>query len=331
MYLVFADEDGNVDDEFYFGGPLDQQASSVAPVSGGGYVLAGYTNTASNGADMCLVKVTAAGVQDWLQPYGGTSDERAGAAQQTIDGGYALFGSIMPNGTNGYDMQLVKVQVNGLKDWSGEYGGTGDERAYDGFQTSDYGYVLAGYTTSTAGGHSDMYLVKTLSTGVEDWSEAYGGLGEEEASDVEPTSDGGYILVGSTAPAGGGDLDVYVVKTDSDGGFDWDATLGGGVDDVALCVRQTSDGGYIVGGGTQSSGAGAYDMYLIKLRSNGSVAWSRTFGGLGDEAVYDVRQTSDGGYILIGGSNSFPIGERVKMYVVKTDGRGIGSSAPNVP
>jgi uncharacterized delta-60 repeat protein len=92
----------------------------------------------------------------------------------------------------------------------------------------------------------------------------------------------------------------------------WAKTFGGVNEDVAHSVQQTTDGGYIVAGGTSSSGAGFADFWIIKLKPNGDIDWQKIFGGANDDVAYSIQQTSpDGGYIVAGQSSSLgnPLGD----------------------
>ena len=110
-----------------------------------------------------------------------------------------------------------------------------------------------------------MYLVKTSSSRELSWQRTFGGSGWEVGRSVQQTSDGGYVVCGQTSSFGAGGQDVYLVKTLPSGELQWERTFGGGSSDRGHSVQQTSDGGYVVGGGTRSFGAGGSDVYLMKL------------------------------------------------------------------
>ncbi|MDH5686018.1 MAG: hypothetical protein OEY73_05765, partial [Hadesarchaea archaeon] len=167
---------------------------------------------------------------------------------QTSDGGYALAGSTESYGAGGFDFWLVKTDSSGNEEWSKTFGGENDDWAYSVVQTSDGGYVLAGSTMSYGAGGEDFWLVKTDSSGNEEWSKTFGGVNRDWARSVIQTSDGGYALAGG-----------WLLKTDSSGNEEWSKTFGGANGGTAWSIVQTSDGGYALAGG---SGA---NFWLVKL------------------------------------------------------------------
>lgn len=141
-----------------------------------------------------------------------------------------------------------------------------------------------------------------------EWDRTFDGSGDDWASSVRQTSDGGYVLAGSTNSFGAGGDDFWLVKTDAQGNKEWSRTFGGSSSDLAYSVQQTSDSGYILAGYTWSFGAGSKDFWLVKTDVAGNKEWDRTFGGLVSDRAYSVQQTADGGYILAGGTGSFGAG-----------------------
>jgi hypothetical protein len=184
---------------------------------------------------------------------------------------------------------------------------------------------LAGYTNSFGAGRNDIFLIKTDANGNISWAKTYGGTSGDYAYSVRQTSDGGYIVAGYTSSFGAGLYDAFLIKTDANGNRIWAKTYGGADWDLAHSVQQTSDGGYIVAGYTDSFGAGGDDFLLIKTDANGNVQWAKAYGGTDGEDAWSVQQTSDGGYILAGYTASFGAGSW-DAFLVKTDVNGnIGS------
>jgi len=300
-----------------YGGMYPDYAFSVQQTSDGGYIVAGETNSFTMGSlDIFLIKTDANGNIQWAKAYGGTGYDNARSVQQTSDGGYIVAGKTGSFGAGRYDIFLIKTDANGNVQWAKTYGGTDDEEAYSVQQTSDGGYIVAGWTRSFGAGYDDAFLIKTDANGNIIWAKTYGGTNLDSASSVQQTSDGGYIVVGSTASFGAGNSDIFLIKTDANGNIIWAKTYGGTGNDWAHSVQQTSDGGYIVAGYTNSFGAGA--VFLIKTDASGNIIWAKTYRGGG---AYSVQQTSDGGYILAGYTRSFGAGG-ADIFLVKTDANG---------
>jgi len=258
-------------------------------------------------------------VQKWQRTFGGANYDWAESVQQTSDGGYILAGSTYSFGAGGVDAYLVKTDAQGNLLWQRTFGGASEDWAESVRQTSDGGYILAGDTDSFGAGGSDAYLIKTDASGNLLWQRTFGGTGDDCASSVQQTSDGGYILAGGTYSFGAGG-DAYLVKTDAQGNLLWQRTFGGADADWAESVQQTSDGGYILAGSTYSFGAGRWDAYLVKTDASGNLLWQKTFGGSQSEHANSVQQTSDGGFILAGGTGYF--GTEGEIYLAKIDSSG---------
>jgi TolB-like protein len=284
--------------------------------------VAGRTYSFGAGAwDFFLVKTDANGNVQWAKTYGQTNWDRAHFVQQTPDGGYIVGGRISPVTAAIDDVLLIKTDANGNIIWAKTYGGSNDEDVFSFQQTSDGGYIVVGHTNSFGAGNFDFFLTKTDANGNLQWAKTYGGTSGEEAYSVQQTSDGGYIVAGATSSFGAGSFDFLLIKTDANGNIIWAKTYGGTSGDKAYSVQQTSDGGYIVAGATSSFGAGGLDFLLIKTDANGNIIWAKTYGGSNDEDVFSFQQTSDGGYIVVGHTNSFGAGN-FDIFLIKTDANG---------
>lgn len=207
-------------------------------------------------------------------------------------------------------------------DWEKSLGGSGSEDAYAVQQTTDGGYIVAGWTTSFDGdvtnyhGGLDYWVVKLNSTGAITWQKAFGGTGNERANAVQQTSDGGYIVAGLSNSTNGditanhGSYDYWIIKLDGTGMLMWEKSFGGTGIDYAESIQQTSDGGYIVVGRSNSTNGditankGLYDYWTIKLDSTGVLIWEKSLGGTSIDEGYSILQTRDSGYIVVGESYS---------------------------
>jgi hypothetical protein len=203
-----------------------------------------------------------------------------------------------------------------VAEWNRTFGGTGDDFAFAVQQTSDGGYVIAGETESYGAGDADFWLLKTDSNGCEQWNKTFGGINSDSAKSVHQTSDGCYIIAGTTYSYGAGAGDFWLIKTGSNGNKQWDKIFGGTSWEVAHSVQQTSDGGYILAGET------AGDGWLVKTDPNGNMQWEKTFGGADWDIAHSVQQTSDGGYILAGSTKSYDDDGAWDGWLVKTDPNG---------
>lgn len=201
------------------------------------------------------------------------------------------------------------------------YGANGYDYGYSVQQTFDRGYIVAGATTSFGNGNTDAYLLKVDSLGVGKWHKTFGDINIDQAYCVRETADSGLVIAGYTNSYGNGGYDMYLIRTDSNGILLWSKTYGGSNWDFAYSVQPTSDGGFIIAGGTFSYGYGNEDFYVVKTDSNGDTLWTKTYGGTLDEEAKSIIQTPDGGYLLTGYSKSF--GDlNGDIFTVKTDSNG---------
>ncbi|MFW9995632.1 MAG: hypothetical protein ACFFD4_26575 [Candidatus Odinarchaeota archaeon] len=265
-------------------------------------------------------------VEQWNKTFGGTGWESAESLIETADGGYLLAGFTVPPGDFedvAADMWLVKTDSNGNEQWNKTFGGILEDAAVTVIETAAGGYLAAGWTESSGAGDRDMWLVKTDSSGNEQWNKTFGGTRSDHTYSVIETAAGGYLAAGDTKSSGTGYDYMWLVKTDSSGNEQWNKTFGGtGVDiNVAYSVIETATGGYLLAGDTSSYGAGLTDFWLVKTDNNGQTEWSTTFGGTGWEEAKAVIETAAGGYLLAGSTDSFGAGDR-DMWLVKTDSNG---------
>jgi hypothetical protein len=303
-----------------------------------GLAAAAATFTLSASAQIAPAK-------QWDKTFGGSSTEILESIQQTSDGGYIVGGSSdsgisgdkSQTSKGGADYWIVKVDANGTKTWDKTFGGSAHDQLYSLQQTSDGGYILGGLSYSGISGDksqpcvgvTDFWVIKLDANGNKTWDKTFGGNNIDLLSSLKQTSDGGYILGGSSTSGISGDKseankgfdDYWIIKLDANGNKIWDKTFGGNMREGLTALQQTSDGGYILGG-TSNSGIngdksqaliGEIDYWIVKLDANGNKTWDKTFGGINEDGIRALQQTSDGGYILGGSSDSGISGDKSEV------------------
>ena len=321
-WVLKLNANGGVMWQTTYGGNGGDHAYAIEQTSDRGYITVGSTRSfGAGGLDFWVIKLDANGGVMWQKTYGGSENDWATSIHQTEDGGYIVSGMVDSFGAGSDDAWVIKLDANGAIVWQKTYGGNNADWINAIQQTSDGGYIAAGWTASYSAGNYDVWVLRLDTNGAVVWQKTYGGRSGDFANSVQLTSDGGYIVAGYTASFGAGNFDIWVLRLDSSGAAIWQKTYGGIADDRANSVQQTSDGGYIVAGYTSSFGAGNSDVWVLKLDSNGEVEWQKTYGGSGNEYAYSIQQTSDSGYIVAGYTFSFGAGG-ADVWVLKLDSYG---------
>jgi hypothetical protein len=317
VYLLKTDSSGNLVWQQTYGGLGWDFGNSVRQTADGGFIITGYTDSFGSGYDdVYLIKTNSAGDILWQNTFGGIVNDWGYSVQQTSDGGFIIAGYIDSPPALGIDVYLIKTNSAGTMLWQKNFGGDYYDFGHSVQQTDDGGYIITGRKGYEDSGTSDVYLIKTNSSGNLLWQKTFGGSKYEDGWSVQQTSDGGFIIAGETTSFGAGGYDVYLIKTDSSGNSIWQKTFGGSKDDHGYSVQQTSDGGYIIAGYTNSFGSGKSDIYIVKTDSAGNLLWQKTIGGTNYDEGWSIQQTSDGGFIIAGDSYSYGTGG-FDVYVVK--------------
>ncbi|QRR02471.1 T9SS type A sorting domain-containing protein [Dyadobacter sandarakinus] len=280
----------------------------------------------------------------WDKTFGGDQGEFFQSIEPTSDGGY-IIGGVSQSGISGNrtaaskgsaDYWIVKIAADGTKMWDKAYGGSDWDALNSVKQTADGGYILGGHSYSPAGfdktddnhnsAETDYWIVKISSDGTKEWDRSIGSEFFEELREVQQTTDGGYLLGGSSSSSRpGGDKtdahyggDFWVVKLAADGTKLWDRSYGGRDAETLQTITPTVDGGFIFGGSSVSDASwdktedskGGSDYWVMKTDANGIKQWDKTIGGNGSDWLNSVEQTADGGYILGGTSSSGISGDK---------------------
>jgi len=295
-WIVKVDTSGNIIWQKCFGGTGLDEALSVQQTTDAGFIVCGLSastdgNLTGNqgGYDYWVIKLDGNGNLLWQKNFGGSGDDYGHKAVQTSDGGYIVTGMSGSNdgdvsGNHGNnDLWTVKLDSGGNIEWKKCLGGSEEEGATAIEQTTDGGFIIAGYSASNNGdvtgnhGGLDFWLVKLNSSGNITWQKSLGGSGLEIARSIQQTADGGYLCSGSSGSNNGdvsgnhGAEDGWIVKLNSSGTVEWQKCIGGNSDDDARSVNPTPDGGYFSGGYTFSAGGdvtgnhGQSDVWAVKL------------------------------------------------------------------
>jgi hypothetical protein len=334
-WVVKLDGSGQMLWQKALGGSDYDQANAITATSDGGYVVVGSAYSTDGdvtgnhaSADLWVVKLDGSGQVLWQKTLGGSGTDIAYAITTTLEGGYMVAGS--SNSINGdvtgnhgnSDFWVVKLDGSGNIIWQKNLGGSGTDIAYAITAASDGGYVVAGYTYSTDGnvtgnhGFYDYWVVKLDRSGQVLWQKTLGGSALDIAYAITASSDGGYVVAGFTYSTDGdvtgnhGEADLWVIKLDGDGHIIWQKALGGSDTDAGRAITASSDGGYVVAGssrsanGDLSSNNGSDDLWVVKLDGGGTMLWQKVLGGPGNDTAYAVTASSDGGYVVVGATDT---------------------------
>lgn len=298
---------------------------------------------------------------EWQNTIGGNLYDDLRSLKRTNDGGFILGGGSSSNISGdktenclgNEDYWIVKIDSSGGILWQNTIGGSNWDLFRSVTQTYDGGYILGGTSNSQISGDktenslggADYWILKTDSVGDILWQNTIGGSSGESLYSIKQTSDGGFILGGHSNSNISGDKtennigmgDYWIVKTDSIGNIEWQNTIGGSSYDILYFISQSPDGGYILGGHSDSNisgdktenSMGSYDIWIVKTDSIGNIVWQNTIGGSDEELLYCMEQTNDGGYLLGGTSASNISGDKTMnsygfydYWIVKLDSIG---------
>ena len=305
-WLIKTDSNGNETWNKTFGGDYKDGGRSIQQTNDSGYIIGGYADSYGNpGHDSWLIKTDDEGNEEWNSTFGGLASDGSSCVRQTSDDGYIAIGYADSYGAGDHDVWLIKVDKYGSEEWNRTYGTEKWDTGYSVKQTDDDGFIIIGTTKSYGSGGQDAWLIKTDMYGNEEWNKTYGGSNNDWGSSVVMTDDGGYVITGDTRSYGPGGYDIWLIKTDAYGNETWRRIYGGSsTDDTGYSLKKTSDGGYIVTGTKTSFSTGLSDGWVIKTDYNGRMQWNLTLDGGQDDWSYSVDEITDGGYIIIGKTNS---------------------------
>jgi len=304
-----------------FGGPGDDWGAGVHQTNDGGFIITGSTGSYAPGdSNVHIIKIDANGNEQWTRHFDDINTGEWGCSvRQTTDGGYIIIGTTFyMNGNT--DAMLIKTDGSGNEIWSRTYdrSDSTSDYGYSVLQTNDGGYILSGRISPTEDSDSNAYVLKTDEEGNEQWRTlAFDRWGLT----VAQTSDGGYIVGRYFYPGGpAGEIS----KIDATGKVSWNTQIEN-YTNIINYTQQTDDGGYMVIGESHGRHTSPGVSHLVKTDAQGNVVWAKTYPGDIDSCLlhFTGRQTSDGGYIMIGtaeGKENDSL--QSELYLIKADADG---------
>jgi len=306
-YLLKIDSLCNYEWSQALGGTNNDWGYSIKQTFDNGFIIATSSNSYSNGGyDAVLMKRDSLGNYVWKKTYGGEDWDFAYSVIQTYDSGYVFCGETY-NNSNGYsDVYIVKTNPIGDTLWTRSYGGSLIDKGNSVIETSDSNIVVAG-VTNTVSDSSQVYILKLTPNGTLLWDSIYGGSFYDVANSIIETTNGNYVINGTTTSFNmSNDLDYYLIRTDKDGVPIWENFFGSVGDEVAYDLYEDSLGKFVNVGYTEAAGGGMKDAQLFLITSSGG--WGSlgpTYGNFTDESIKSFTVGKNGNYCMAGFTNSY--------------------------
>ncbi|MCF8463437.1 MAG: T9SS type A sorting domain-containing protein [Flavobacteriales bacterium] len=309
IMLIRTDLNGYEEWRKFYGDEYAEQAESMAIGPDGNIVVAGLSERTGLAYQAYLLKLSIDGDTIWTRHYGGTNWDLAHQVLPMADGGYALFGQTYSYGAGGGDFWLLRLDSEGDTLWTKTYGGTGLESGESFSITNEGGFYLTGYTESFGAGKKDVYIVKTDALGDTLWTRAYGGIEDEYAYGSCTSNDGGVITVGGSFSNSPDEGDFMIRKADENGVELYTRIEDGSTDEYWLDVFIDNQGSVVVAGYVEDSGFGKEDVRVMRVIETGT---NFSYNGMGvthgtaeNDRLFDIKQTSDNGYVAVGVTGGF--------------------------
>ena len=323
-----------------FGGTSSDVGLSVSLTSENNLLITGSSNSNDgdfNGKnkgnrDIFVIKLDSEGNIVWKMSFGGTGEDWGYSMTPTSDDGVLISGFTQSNdgdfkGMNRglFDIFVMKLDMDGNVEWKKIFGGTGDDQLRSMIQSSDGGVLITGNTNSNDGdfkgmnkGNTDIFVMKLDEDGEIKWTKLFGGRFIEYGMSVATTSNDGILITGYSNSDDGdfngmnkGDMDIFVIKLDSEGNIVWKKSFGGSSIDYGFSITLSSDSTLLVTGSTGSNDStfiglnkGGFDIFIIKLDKDGETLWSKTFGGSSGERCTHISTTTNDDIVITGYTQS---------------------------
>lgn len=255
-----------------FGGVKDDRCWAVAPTGDGGYVLAGETSSTGAGKRDCyLVKTDGQGREVWFETYGGEQDDRCFAVTAAEDGGFVVAGQTFSFGAGDRDAWILKIDSDGVLQWSKTHGGDASDVAHSTAAAGDGSYLVTGYTTSLADTPDDPMVMRIAEDGTMVWTRVLALDGHNRTISGASTADGGACLAGMSQTRNPSTVSALIMKIDEAGEVLWTSEVSSTSmgDSLGYGVTSTPDGGCAITGHTTVGSAGSLDLLIATVDAEG--------------------------------------------------------------
>lgn len=315
--LIFKlDPGGNVLWAKAYGSGGGGTVEHILQLPEGGYIVSGITS-----GDIWVIMLEEDGNVQWQKKYSGEGRAFVCNTLETSDGGFIVAGSNESFDSDYYDIVVIRIDVNGDILWQKSYGGQDTDVGSGICEAPDGGFIVAGITWSFGAGERDLLVLRLDANGEVLWQKTYGESNTEISEKIIRTSDNAVVIAAINYSSGGGLGSYWVLKLDLHGNVMWQKIYNGGHRDELYDIQETSDGGYILAGGTQSYSEQYADAWIIKLDDSGNSVWQKVYGEQYYDRVDAIRETADGGFIAVGQTISFGL-VNFDTWVLKIDPNG---------
>ena len=342
FWLIKYNFNGEQEWQKVYGGSSDDRGYDIILSNDNNMVIFGSSKSAdgdvsSNAGsnDFWIAKISNSGAIIWEKSLGYNGSDNGYSVIQTIDNGYLLLGVLDVTASDGEgnnrissyrhaggDYWAVKLDANGVLEWSRYFGGNFTDTSYAACQTQGGDYIIIGSSDSNDidisnnKGTYDFWIIKISSEGNLIWEKSYGGSEIDEALDITPTTDGNFIVCGNTRSnnidvnLNNGAADIWILKITPNGEILWEKTYGGNSFEAAKSVHQTTDNGFVIAGNSRSDNNdltknnGQNDGWIFKINQDGILQWQTSIGGSNIDLLMDSTQLQDGSIVAVGNTSS---------------------------
>lgn len=342
FWLIKYNFNGEQEWQKVYGGSSDDRGYDIILSNDNNMVIFGSSKSAdgdvsSNAGsnDFWIAKISNSGAIIWEKSLGYNGSDNGYSVIQTIDNGYLLLGVLDVTASDGEgnnrissyrhaggDYWAVKLDANGILEWSRYFGGNFTDTSYAACQTQGGDYIIIGSSDSNDidisnnKGTYDFWIIKISSEGNLIWEKSYGGSEIDEALDITPTTDGNFIVCGNTrsnnidVSSNNGAADIWILKITPNGEILWEKTYGGNSFEAAKSVHQTTDNGFVIAGNSRSDNNdltknnGQNDGWIFKINQDGILQWQTSIGGSNIDLLMDSTQLQDGSIVAVGNTSS---------------------------